>query len=305
MTAKSYFVSVFIVTLFLLGLILSQQPAWLQWSKETLFGFPKLQAQQDSFYQQRVDPIFARYCTECHQKDKVKGQLRLDSYRQTLFGGRSGELLSTNGRMSVLLERMQLPADHRLAMPPYGRKRHTEAELEIIKLWLAKGASGQLTEADFPEAPKAKRYIDFEPYQPEQVAALRSNHAAEVAQLQVKYPFNVQYVARTSHYLEIIHLSSAPVADSLFLQLGPVANIVQKLNLRNAAVSDQAVISWLQMPSLTYINIAATQLSAEAVTKLLSLGNLKQLVINKSLLVHIPIKKFEQAGIQVRGIEGG
>lgn len=304
MTAKSYFVLVFILTLALLGLTISQQPAWLQWGKETLLGLPKLQAHEDSFYQQRVDPIFERYCTDCHQKDKIKGQLRLDSFRQTVFGGRSGDVLGINEQNSILLQRMQLPADDRLAMPPYGRKRHTDDELKVIQLWLAKGASGTLTAAEFPNAPKAKRIIEFKPYQPEHVDELRSTYAADVARLQNLYPYNVQYLARTSKYLEITHLSSAPVADSLFAHIHQVAPIVQKLNLRNAPITDQAIDVILQMSSLTYINLAATQVSAQAVAKLLGLNNLKYLVVNKSVLTELPIQKFNQAGIQLTGIEG-
>lgn len=304
MTPKSYFVSVFILTLILVVSIVSQQPAWLQWGKETLLGSPKLQAHEDSFYQQRVDPIFERYCTDCHQKDKIKGQLRLDSFRQTVFGGRSGDVLGKSEQNSLLLQRMQLPADDRLAMPPYGRKRHTEDELKVIQLWLAKGASGKLTEADFSEAPKPQKIIEFKPYQPEHVDELRSTYAADVAQLQNLYPYNIQYLARTSKYLEITHLSSAPVADSLFAQAHQVAPIVQKLNLRNAPITDQAIEAILQMPSLTYINLAATQISAQAVAKLLGLNNLKYLVVNKSVLTELPIQKFKQAGIQLTGIEG-
>jgi len=44
-----------------------------------------------SFYATRVHPIFADKCLYCHNADKHKGSLRLDSYQNAMRGGKDGK----------------------------------------------------------------------------------------------------------------------------------------------------------------------------------------------------------------------
>ncbi|MER2493789.1 c-type cytochrome domain-containing protein [Catenovulum sediminis] len=303
MTRKRYFTIVAFLSLLLLSVIISQQPAGLQWTKETLFGQAKLQATPDSFYQHRVDEIFVRYCVDCHNENKAKGKLRLDSFRQAVFGGRSGDVLGKNSTTSLLLARMQLPADNRLAMPPLGRKRQTKDELKVIQMWLDKGASGSLTRAAFATAPEKQKIIELNPYQPEQIAKKRAPFAKQVAKLQKKYPLNVQYLARTSHLIEITHISSAPaMTDQSFTELDRVLPVVARLNLRNAPVTDQSLPYILNMRSLTYINISGTALSAPSIQQLIHLPMLKRILVSERLLQELDLQKFQQAGIILESV---
>jgi len=88
--AKIYFWSVGLLSLFWLALFLNSQTEWKQVVKETLKLSPTLMASQESFYNSRINPIFEKYCIACHDGNKDKGHLRLDSFRQLSFSGRSG-----------------------------------------------------------------------------------------------------------------------------------------------------------------------------------------------------------------------
>ena len=160
LSAKSYFWLVALLSLIWLYLYIQSKPAWVQSIKEQLGLSPVLIAKQNSFYNSRIDPIMEKYCAACHDDNKAKGQLRLDSFRQLTFSGKSGADL-TLAENNLLLARMKLPATDRMAMPPFGRERHTEDELALIELWLSKGGSGNLTEDDFPEAPAKAKVIKF------------------------------------------------------------------------------------------------------------------------------------------------
>ena len=185
--AKRYFIVTGVLTLFWLLLFVRSQPQWMQTIKERLGLSPILQASQDSFYHSRIAQIFDKYCTACHDNNKAKGHLRLDSFRQLTFSGRSGADL-TAAENNLLVERMSLPKTDRLAMPPYGRERHNDEELVILKLWLSKGGSGDMTESDFPEAPAKAKVIKFAEIDWHHIAELRKPNQQQVSHLQQQFP---------------------------------------------------------------------------------------------------------------------
>ena len=91
-------------------------------------------------FQRQVLPIFEARCIECHGPDKVKGSLRMDTVAH-LFGEDPEWWTVVPGKPdeSLLLERIELPADDPDAMPPKG-DRLTPAEITVIRDWIAEGA---------------------------------------------------------------------------------------------------------------------------------------------------------------------
>lgn len=88
-------------------------------------------------YQDHIRPIFQQSCFNCHNADKAKGGLDLTSYRATLAGGSSGEIvMSQSSDQSSLLGVM----NHTLApkMPPNGDKV-ADDKLELVKAWIEQG----------------------------------------------------------------------------------------------------------------------------------------------------------------------
>src|ERR1700737_2430595 len=49
-----------------------------------------LRAQQPPSYARQIKPFFARYCLECHNPDKLKGELNLETYKGLEAGGKKG-----------------------------------------------------------------------------------------------------------------------------------------------------------------------------------------------------------------------
>lgn len=281
--AKIYFAVVAGLSLLWIGLFINSNAEWVQQVKETLNQSPVLKAADDSFYNSRIDPIFEKYCVACHNGDKDKGHLRLDSYRQLTFSGKS-EADLTQDHENLLVERMALPETDRLAMPPYGRDRQTKAELALIKLWLSKGATGQLPESAFPEAPAKAKEIKFEQIDWHHIEQTRAPNAAEVKRLQNEYANVLHYQARTS---KLLVLDSFPIAknfdDSTLAAFTPIANDIIELNIRNTAISDNSAQFILNLNQLEKLNLSGTKISTEVIEELLSLSHLKQLTIDKNL----------------------
>jgi uncharacterized membrane protein/mono/diheme cytochrome c family protein len=89
-----------------------------------------------------VLPVFSLHCVSCHGPDKVKGGLRLESLAELRVGGDSGDsIVAGNPTASDLYDRMTLPLDDDMVMPPANAKRRpTSAEIEVVRRWILDGA---------------------------------------------------------------------------------------------------------------------------------------------------------------------
>lgn len=86
-------------------------------------------------------PILESKCMSCHSDKKAKGELVLETREQILRGGKSGLLWDANHPgEGLFLKRLYLPLDDKKHMPPKGKPQLTPAELEMLQLWIEKGA---------------------------------------------------------------------------------------------------------------------------------------------------------------------
>ena len=100
------------------------------------FDFP------DSFYARHLYPVFDANCVVCHGEQKVKGDLRMDTYDRLMRGGSDGAvIIPGNPERSTLFERITLPVDDKKFMPSDGRPPLKPEEIAWIKAWIQQGAS--------------------------------------------------------------------------------------------------------------------------------------------------------------------
>jgi hypothetical protein len=95
----------------------------------------------DSAFARTIQPILARTCTACHNADKQKGELQLDTRAGIERGGENGPVLVPGKpEESPLLTRCELPLDDDDHMPPSDEDQPTAAELAALRWWIAAGA---------------------------------------------------------------------------------------------------------------------------------------------------------------------
>ena len=103
-----------------------------------------------------VRAIFAHNCYQCHNENKQKGELVLDSKRGVFKGGESGPvIIAGKPAESELYKRITLSPNDDEVMPKKGKVLKKD-EIDLIKLWIKTGAhwSDQALKV-FPEAPLA------------------------------------------------------------------------------------------------------------------------------------------------------
>ncbi len=87
-----------------------------------------------------IAPILEFQCVECHQADKIKGELRMDTHEWIMKGGDSGAaIVPGKPEESSVIDRITLPADDVDIMPPEGGPL-SEKEIDLLTKWIKAGA---------------------------------------------------------------------------------------------------------------------------------------------------------------------
>lgn len=94
-------------------------------------------------YKTQVAPIFRNKCFACHSeaRNKIKGKVALDDSRIPEQIGAGKNIIPGEAMKSTMLINCTLPNDDADVMPPDGKNRLTDAEIDLLKGWINEGAS--------------------------------------------------------------------------------------------------------------------------------------------------------------------
>ncbi len=96
-------------------------------------------------YATDIKPILDRSCTKCHDGEKPKGKLHLDSLAGVLKGGEDGKVVVPgDGAGSMLVQNVAHAGDPDDYMPPPRNKAGigplTKEQIGLIRAWIDQGA---------------------------------------------------------------------------------------------------------------------------------------------------------------------
>ena len=106
-------------------------------------------------FQNVLLPVLDAKCNKCHNEEKSKGDLRMDTHELILKGG-EGEpgktVIPGKPDESLAITRIKLPIDDDDHMPPEGKEQMTDEETALLHWWIQEGASATLKvkDAKFP-----------------------------------------------------------------------------------------------------------------------------------------------------------
>ena len=109
-----------------------------------------------SFYAMRVQPIFEGNASSATMRGS-RGKFVLDSYGHAIRGGKDGPVIHAGDpSKSELFRRVTLPPDDKDCIPAEGKPALSVAEIKLIELWIAAGATPQIAEAAMPGLPPSR-----------------------------------------------------------------------------------------------------------------------------------------------------
>jgi uncharacterized membrane protein len=238
----------------------------------------------NTFYGARVEPIFEARCVTCHGPSKHKANLRLDSYRAVMRGGKTGPVIrGGNVQGSDLFRRITLSPSHDDFMPKEGKRPLSSDQVKVIELWIGAGASGTLPANAIKDAPAGSASLSvaevtFEEIDPAAVTKLRSGIAPSVAQLQKQYPNTLEYESRGSANLYLnASLLGAKFGDADLAALVPLAEHITVADFSRTAVTDRSATAIAAMKRLRVLRLAHTGITDITVQGLGSLDQLEAL----------------------------
>jgi uncharacterized membrane protein len=234
-----------------------------------------------TFYGARVHPIFAARCVNCHGPDKRKANLRLDSYRGIMGGGKDGPVVQPGNALgSDLFRRITLPSSHDDFMPKGGKRALSSDEVKLIELWIGAGASETLAKDAIKDAPAdsgaaAVREVTFQEIDPAAVTRGRAAMAPAVARLQKRFPNILDYESRGSTDLRLnASILGTRFRDDDLADFATVAERITVADFSRTGITDRSASTIAAMKRLRVLRLMSTGITDAT---LLRLGVLDQL----------------------------
>ena len=114
-------------------------------------------------FQHVILPVLEAKCNKCHNEDKSKGDLRMDTHELLLKGG-EGEpgktVIPGKADESLAITRVKLPLDDDDHMPPEGKEQMKDEETALLHWWIQEGASATLKVKDAKFPPQMKPLVE-------------------------------------------------------------------------------------------------------------------------------------------------
>ena len=257
-------------------------------------------------FQEVVHPIMKGHCEACHNAQKSKGGLRMDTIELLKKGGEDGPIfLAGNVDESEMIRRMMLPDDDEKHMPPIGKPQLSDAQVKLLKWWVASGASfdkkvSELTLTDdikpilgtlgggviagaiaalpkVDSVPKVEvqniKFTVEDALMKEKVAAANPD---AIASLQ-KAGALVVTVAQGANYLDISFVNNSKATDQEGIILSKVAEQAVWLKLGNTQISDKTMFEIAKLKHLTRLSLENTKITDAGLRAIKTMPNLEYL----------------------------
>ncbi len=230
-----------------------------------------------------IKPILDSRCVECHNADKKKGDLNLESVEAMLEGGDGGEVIQPGLALeSELFKRITLPVDHKKFMPADGNAPLNYHQIQLIGWWLDAGADleSSVLQTGVPEEIRfvlAQNYgLDSDPKPYVERAFVPPANTEILEKLQTA-GFFAQPLASNNNFIEIKKKKTAPVEKQSLALLSSVAEQVAWLTLSEADLQDEDLSVLSELENLTMLRLDNNPISDAGIKSIAGLAHLESL----------------------------
>ena len=251
-------------------------------------------------YTDFIVPILDKTCNECHNENKIKGKLRMDTHDLLLAGAEGSDfptVVPGNADESELLVRVLLPEDDEEFMPTKGEPLKP-AEIELLSLWIKAGAAADMTIAQLGEDPAiaatALEVAAIHAGSHDEVAdtALATYESVwntlapeeqiarmtEVNEAAERYHFSLMPISAEDDRLRVNVINAAKeFGDEQLKLLEPVAERIVWLDLARSQITDEGMKTVRLMRELERLHLENTAVTDGGIAELATLGKLEYL----------------------------
>ncbi|GAB5554178.1 MAG: hypothetical protein Sapg2KO_37690 [Saprospiraceae bacterium] len=249
---------------------------------DRLFSDKEIPTTPDSIriYAHLVRSILDDNCVNCHNADKMKGGLRLDSYEGMLKGGETGPaVVKGQSSNSELFHRITMDPNSRKFMPPKGDPL-SYPEIRLIDYWIKNGLSQEssITNDSLDQEIKGliENYFGLSLIERSMVEK-RPIGAATPQQLEQlrAQGYLVQVLSDEVNYLEVSPTTNW--SKSNLKALVDLKKHISWLDLANQEIDDQDLKTIARLPHVTRLQLSQNPITDAGIRHLSDLQHLESL----------------------------
>ena len=255
-------------------------------------------------YTHLIKPILEAKCIACHNSSKAKGELVMETPELLLKGGKKGKLWDTTAvGFGLMMQRVHLPMDEKMHMPPRGKVQLTDEEINALYYWIKGGSNFTAKITDLPPTDTLRtvaasffKTIEgdtyaFEPAKESVVKKLNNDYRV-VAPVAISSPaLGVEFYGASFYKAEqlnelqsvneqivSLNLNKMPVKNEDLKIIGAMKNL-RKLNLSFTQITGVSLGDLKGLKELQQLSLSGTAVNAADLTVLMTLPKLSSLYI--------------------------
>ncbi len=275
---------------------------------------PRILLENAEVYRDMVQPILQAKCISCHNANKAKGKLVMETEELLVKGGKNGKLWdSTAEGYGLLLTRIHLPEDAKKHMPPTGKPQLTQQEIQLLYLWIKNNIGFTAKVLDLAETDSIRIMAnslfntietdeyDFTAVEEKKIKGLNNNYrivyplakgspalGAEFFSVPFYTPEQLKELLAVKEQLVSLNLNKMPVKDEELKIISQFSNL-RKLNLSFTNITGNTLQELNKLKELRQLSLSGTAIKKEDLLKLSSGKKLKHLFIWNTTLTDAEI----------------
>jgi uncharacterized membrane protein/mono/diheme cytochrome c family protein len=293
------------------------------------YAVAKMPLDKAFIYADLVQPILAAKCVSCHNPDKSKGSLLLDTPENIMKGGKHGKLfVKGNADSSLMMQRIYLPEEDKKHMPLADKPQLTKEEIEILARWIQSGAPFKKKVIDLPPndslrlvaakflAPAEAETYDFAAADENTLKKLSNNYRviSAIAEgspaLAANFYNKTQYSSKALEELKEVqkqiielNLNKMPVKDADLKTIGQMENL-RTLNLSFTDITGEGLSQLATLKYLHSLSLSGTKVTYKTVQPVTKMKSLKEIFVWNTGLKREEIAQLQTANKKIQIIEG-
>lgn len=255
----------------------------------------KISFEEAKVYADLVQPVLKQKCYACHNAEKSKGDLQMQTKELLTKGGKNGALWdTTRADLGLLLARVHLPLDDKKHMPPRGKAQLTDEEVVLLAEWVKDGSSfEQMVSAISPQNPvynyaqnilggsRTEESYDFSAADPGKVTELNTTY-------RLIKPYSAESPALFVNFYNRAAFKSSDITD-----LAPLKAHIVAMDLSKMPVKDEDIKAIAQFPELRKLLLTFTDIQGTSLSELKKLTKLRELSLSGTAIKLAQVKELE------------
>ena len=252
-----------------------------------------------------IQPILDKNCIGCHNLHKQKGELSLADTLSILKGGKTGKLLVPGyPEISLLLQRIHLPADDEKHMPPSGKPQLTTDEINMLQWWI-KNQSGFTEKVMALPVDDSLRLLAAKLLKGSDVVEETYDFPAADEKLIAKLISNyrsIQHVAKESPAVDVRMFNKESYSVKQLEELSTIKKQIISLSLAKLPVTDNDLKTISGLENLRKLDVNFTNITSVGLASLSSLQHLQTLSLSGTKLKLSELKEFVAQHKQLKSV---